>query len=151
VLALRDEISLDGQNPRNTWGRNCRRNPQSKTPADINEQSRRSAVNECFRRVVVLFVEHGIMLDALEHVLKEANPLVQELYLAFLKTCKSKKQWKSTNCLPKRSRYNLSGARWTTQSPVSDTSVVEIRMAPIEETSQATKGDDSVTWSGRVK
>jgi formate dehydrogenase maturation protein FdhE len=48
---------------------------------DRNEQSRRSAVNECFRRVVVPFLEHGIMLDVLEHVLKEANPLVQELYL----------------------------------------------------------------------
>jgi hypothetical protein len=35
--------------------------------------------------------------------------------------------------------------------PVSDPSVVEIRMAPNEEVSQATKGNDSVTWSGRVK
>ena len=26
-------------------------------------------------------VEHGIKLDALEHVLKDANPLVQEFYL----------------------------------------------------------------------
>jgi hypothetical protein len=34
-----------------------------------------------FEESFVLFVEHGIMLDALEHVLKEANPLVQELYL----------------------------------------------------------------------
>ena len=57
----------------------------------------------------------------------------------------------STNCLSKRSRYNLSGVRWTAQSPVSDPFAVEIRMAPIEEVSQATNGDDSVTWSGRVK
>jgi hypothetical protein len=34
-----------------------------------------------FRRVVFPFVEHGIKLDALAHVLTSANPLVQELYI----------------------------------------------------------------------
>jgi hypothetical protein len=34
-----------------------------------------------FSRVVDLLVEHRIKLDALEHVLKETNPLVHELYL----------------------------------------------------------------------
>ena len=125
--------------------------PTIQRPNDRNDQSRRSVVNEFFRRVVVLFVEHGIMHDALEHVLKEANPLVQELYLGTVENLQAQEAVEVNHCLPKRSRYNLSGARWTRQSPVSDPSVVEIRMAPIEEVSQATKGDDSVTWSGRVK
>jgi hypothetical protein len=34
-----------------------------------------------FRRVVFPFVEHGIKLNALAHVLTSANPLVQELYI----------------------------------------------------------------------
>jgi hypothetical protein len=33
------------------------------------------------RSVVDLLVEHRIRLDALEHVLKETNPLAHELYL----------------------------------------------------------------------
>jgi hypothetical protein len=104
--------------------------PTIQRPNDRNEQSRRSAVNECFRRVVVLFVEHGIMLDALKHVLKEANPLVQELYLGTVKNLQAQEAVEVNQlltCLPKRSRYDLSGARWTRQSPVSDPSVVEIR------------------------
>jgi hypothetical protein len=52
--------------------------------------------------------------DALEHVLKETNPLVHELF-------------------------------------ISDPSAVEIRMSRNEEVSQATKGDDSVAWIGKVK
>ena len=65
--------------------------PTIQRPNDRNEQSRRSAVNECFRRVVVLFVEHGIMLDALEHVLKETNPLVHELYLGTIEKLQAQK------------------------------------------------------------
>jgi hypothetical protein len=36
-------------------------------------------------RVVDLLVEHKIRLDALEHVLKETNPLAHELYLGTIK------------------------------------------------------------------
>jgi hypothetical protein len=70
------------------------------------------------------------MLDALKHVLKEANPLVQELYLGTVKNLQAQEAVEVNQlltCLPKRSRYDLSGARWTRQSPVSDPSVVEIR------------------------
>src|SRR6266481_4974086 len=38
-----------------------------------------------------------------------------------------------------------------TISCISDPSAVEIRMSRNEEVSQATKGDDSVTWIGRMK
>jgi hypothetical protein len=36
-------------------------------------------------------------------------------------------------------------------SCISDPAAVEVRMSGNEEVSQATKGDDSVTWIGRVK
>ena len=42
-------------------------------------------------RVVDLLVEHRIKLDALEHVLKETNPLVRELYLGTLENLRAQK------------------------------------------------------------
>jgi len=43
------------------------------------------------RRVVDLLVEHRIKLDALEHVLKETNPLVHELYLGAIEHLQAQK------------------------------------------------------------
>ena len=42
-------------------------------------------------RVVDLLVEHRIELDALEHVLKETNPLVHELYLGTIENLRAQK------------------------------------------------------------
>jgi len=42
-------------------------------------------------RVVDLLVEHRIKLDALEHVLKETNPLVHELYLGTIENLRAQK------------------------------------------------------------
>jgi len=42
-------------------------------------------------RVVDLLVEYRIKLDALEHVLKETNPLVHELYLGTIENLKAQK------------------------------------------------------------
>ena len=42
-------------------------------------------------RVVDLLVEHRITLDALEHVLKESNPLVHELYLGTIENLQAQK------------------------------------------------------------
>jgi hypothetical protein len=42
-------------------------------------------------RVVDLFVEQKIRLDALEHVLKETNPLAHELYLGTIKNLQPQK------------------------------------------------------------
>jgi hypothetical protein len=42
-------------------------------------------------RVVDLLVEHRIRLDALEHVLKETNPLAHDLYLGTVKTLRAQK------------------------------------------------------------
>jgi hypothetical protein len=42
-------------------------------------------------RVVDLLVEHRIELDALEHVLKETNPLVHELYLGTIEKLRAQK------------------------------------------------------------
>ena len=41
--------------------------------------------------VVDLLVEHRIKLDALEHVLKETNPLVHELYLGTIENLEAQK------------------------------------------------------------
>jgi hypothetical protein len=45
-------------------------------------------------RVVDLLVEHKIKLDALEHVLKETNPLVHEFYLGTIENLRAQKQRK---------------------------------------------------------
>ncbi len=44
-----------------------------------------------FSRVVDLLVEHRIRLDALEHVLKETNPLAHELYLGTIENLRAEK------------------------------------------------------------
>ena len=41
--------------------------------------------------LVDLLVEHKIKLDALEHVLKETNPLVHELYLGTIEKLQAQK------------------------------------------------------------
>jgi hypothetical protein len=43
------------------------------------------------RSVVDLLVEHRVKLDALEHVLKETNPLVHELYLGTIENLQAQK------------------------------------------------------------
>ena len=43
------------------------------------------------RSVVDLLVEHRIKLDALEHVVKETNPLVHELYLGTIENLEAQK------------------------------------------------------------
>lgn len=42
-------------------------------------------------RVVDLLLEQGIKIDALEHVLKETNPLAHELYLGTIKNLQTQK------------------------------------------------------------
>ena len=46
---------------------------------------------DTFSRVVDLLVEHRIKLDALEHVLKETNPLAYEFYLGTIENLRSQK------------------------------------------------------------
>jgi hypothetical protein len=41
-------------------------------------------------RVVELLVEHRIRLDALEHVLKETNPLAHDLYLGTIENLRAR-------------------------------------------------------------
>ena len=43
-------------------------------------------------KVVHLLVEDRIKLDALEHVLKETNPLVHEFYLGTIENLRAQKQ-----------------------------------------------------------
>ena len=52
------------------------------------------ASTNILRRVVDLvdlLVEHRIKLDALEHVLKETNPLAHELYLGTIENLRARK------------------------------------------------------------
>jgi hypothetical protein len=42
-------------------------------------------------RVVDLLVEHRIKLDALEHVLKDTNPLAHEFYLGTIENLRAQK------------------------------------------------------------
>jgi len=47
--------------------------------------------SNAFSRVADLLVEHRIKLDALEHVLKETNPVVHELYLGMIESLRAQK------------------------------------------------------------
>jgi len=46
---------------------------------------------DALSRVVDLLVEHRIKLDALEHVLKETNPIVHDLYLGTIENLRAQK------------------------------------------------------------
>jgi len=46
---------------------------------------------DTFSRVVDLLVEHRIKLDALEHALKETNPLAYEFYLGTIENLRVRK------------------------------------------------------------
>jgi len=61
-----------------------------------------------FSRVVDLLVEHRIKLDALEHVLKETNPLVHELYLGTIKNLQAQKAAELKKVLTVRLKSKLS-------------------------------------------
>ena len=60
-----------------------------------------------FSRVVDLLVEHRIKLDALEHVLKETNPLVHELYLGTIENLQAQKAAKLKKVLTVRLKSKL--------------------------------------------
>jgi hypothetical protein len=102
--------------------------------------------------IVDVLVGHTIKLDALEYVLKETNRLVHELYLGTIENLQAQKAAEVNRLLPKRSNQSLSKASWTTQSPVSRIPILfGIEISGDDEVLQATKGDDSVAWIGKVK
>jgi hypothetical protein len=104
--------------------------------------------------VIDLLVESRIKLDALEHVLKETNPLVHEFYLGTIENLRAHKAEEVNRVLTQtlKSKPTERWQLWTIAiSCISHPSPAEIRMSRNEELSQATKGDDSVTWCGRVK
>ena len=59
-------------------------------------------------RVVDLLVEHRIKLDALEHVLKETNPIVHELYLGTIENLQAQKAAELKKVLAVRLKSKLS-------------------------------------------
>jgi len=58
--------------------------------------------------VVDLLVEHRIKLDALEHVLKETNPLVHEFYLGTIENLQAQKTAELKKVLTVRLKSKLS-------------------------------------------
>jgi hypothetical protein len=58
--------------------------------------------------VVDLLVEHSIKLDALEHVLRETNPLVHELYLGTIENLQAQKTAELKKVLTVRLKSKLS-------------------------------------------
>jgi len=59
-------------------------------------------------RVVDLLVEHRIKLDALEHVLKETNPIVHELYLGTIENLQAQEAAELKKVLAVRLKSRLS-------------------------------------------
>ena len=59
-------------------------------------------------RIVDLLVEHRIKLDALEHVLKETNPLVHGFYLGTIENLQAQKTAELTKVLTVRLKSKLS-------------------------------------------
>jgi hypothetical protein len=68
-------------------------NAKTKTGTKGTEMSRSPGQQSTntLRSVVDLLVEHRVKLDALEHVLKETNPLVHELYLGTIENLQAQK------------------------------------------------------------
>ncbi|MGA2695360.1 MAG: hypothetical protein ABSE92_04830 [Terriglobales bacterium] len=73
IIALnpKTELKVEGKTEMNQ--------PDSRESTDISS------------RLIDLLVEYRIKLDAMEHVLKEINPLVHELYLGTIENLQAKK------------------------------------------------------------
>jgi hypothetical protein len=63
---------------------------------------------DTFDRVVDLLVEHSIKLDALDHVLKETNPLAHEFYLGTIESLRAQKTGELKKVLTERLKSKLS-------------------------------------------
>jgi hypothetical protein len=106
------------------------------------------------KQIVDLLVESRIRIDAMEQILVKTNSVAYELYLGTIDNLRA----------PKNSGSEPSACP-NAQIKAEETVAVfdhchlvylrplcrEIRMSRNEEVSQATSGDDSVTWIGRVK
>ena len=77
--------------------------------------------------LVDLLVEHRIKLDALEHVLKETNPLAHELYLGTIENLRAQKTAEMNRLLAQRQNHSLPEARWTRESLLSQ---IPLRLDP---------------------
>jgi hypothetical protein len=58
--------------------------------------------------IVDLLVEHKIKLDAMEHVLKETNPLAHELYLGTIENLRAQRTAELKKVLTVRLKSELS-------------------------------------------
>ena len=61
-----------------------------------------------FSRIVDLLVEHTIKLDALEHVLKETNPVAHEFYLGTIENLRVRRAPELKKVLAVRLKSKLS-------------------------------------------
>ena len=67
------------------------RNQRPKSKGASTSKAARQPSTDTLSRVVDLLVEQKIKLDALEHVLKETNPLFHELYLGTIENMQAQR------------------------------------------------------------
>jgi hypothetical protein len=80
---------------------------QARRGAEMSKTTGQPSTN-AFSRVLDLLVEHSIKLDALEHVLKETNPLVHEFYLGTIENLRAQKTAELKKVLTVRLKSKLS-------------------------------------------
>jgi hypothetical protein len=89
---------------------NAKTKTQNEGETEMSKAAGQPSTNT-LSRVVALLEEHRIKLDALEHVLKETNPIVHEFYLGTIENLRAKKAAEVNQVLTKRSSRGLPKAR----------------------------------------
>ena len=80
---------------------------QNEGGTEMSKANGRPSTNN-LSSVVDLLMEHRIKLDALEHVLKETNPLVHEFYLGTIENLQAQKTAELKKVLTVRLKSKLS-------------------------------------------
>jgi hypothetical protein len=86
---------------------NAKTKAQARRGTEMSKAAGQPSTN-AFNTVVDLLVEHTIKLDALEHVLKETNPLAHEVYLSTVENLRAKKAAELKKVLIARFKSELS-------------------------------------------
>jgi hypothetical protein len=68
-----------------------RENQKPRTKRNRNEQSRRTAIPNALMKVVDLWVETRIRIDAMEQILVKMNPVAYEPYLGTIENLRAEK------------------------------------------------------------
>src|ERR1700720_2995123 len=85
---------------------NAKTKTQARREREMSKAVGQPSTN-AFSTVVDLLVEHRIKLDALEHVLKETNPLAHEVYLGTVENLRAQKAAELKKVLTARLKSEL--------------------------------------------